>query len=57
MGGGRIISVNTGKVAELAIGGTPAWTAIGKWPIAGPVQAGPLGLAGDETGDTARRGN
>ena len=56
MGSGRIISVNTGKVAELAIGGKPAWTAIGKWPVAGPVQASPLGLAGDETGDTASHG-
>jgi len=56
MGSGRIISVNTGRVAELAIGGTPAWTAIGKWPVAGPVPAGPLGLAGDETGDTTSHG-
>jgi len=56
MGGGRVISVNTGTVAELAIGGKPGWTAIGKWPVAGPVQAGPLGLAGDETGDTANHG-
>ena len=56
MGGGRVISVNTGTVAELAIGGKPGWTAIGKWPAAGPVQAGPLGLAGDETGDTANHG-
>ena len=54
--GGRISSVNTGKVAELAIGGKPAWTAIGKWPVAGPVVAGPLGLAGDETGDTTSHG-
>jgi MOSC domain-containing protein YiiM len=56
MGSGRIISVNSGKVAELAIGGKPAWTAIGKWPVAGPVAAGPLGLAGDETGDTTSHG-
>jgi MOSC domain-containing protein YiiM len=56
MGSGRIISVNTGKVAELAVGGKPAWTAIGKWPVGGPVQVGPLGLAGDETGDTASHG-
>ena len=56
MGSGRVISVNTGQVAELAIGGKPAWTAIGKWPAAGPAAAGPLGLAGDETGDTANHG-
>lgn len=56
MGGARIISANTGTVAELVIGGKPGWTAIGKWPVAGPVQAGPLGLAGDETGDTANHG-
>jgi len=56
MGGGRVLSVNTGTVAELATGGTPARTAIGKWPVTGPVQAGPLGLAGDETGDTANHG-
>src|SRR4029453_11325125 len=56
MDSGRVISVNSGKVAELAIGGKPAWTAIGKRPVAGPVQAGPLGLAGDETGDTANHG-
>jgi len=56
MGGGRVISVNTGKVAELPTGGNPTWTAIGKWPVAGPVAAGELGLAGDEIGDTANHG-
>jgi len=56
MGGARIISANTGTVAELVIGGKPGWTAIGKWPVAGPAQASPLGLAGDETGDTANHG-
>jgi MOSC domain-containing protein YiiM len=56
MGSGRVVSVNTGQVAELAVGGKPARTAIGKWPAAGAVQAGPLGLAGDEIGDTRNHG-
>ncbi len=52
----RIISVNTGAIADLVIGGRPDRSAIDKRPAAGPVRAGRLGLSGDEHGDTENHG-
>jgi MOSC domain-containing protein YiiM len=52
----RIISVNTGAVRDLVIGGRPDRSAIDKRPAAGPVRAGRLGLSGDEHGDTENHG-
>ena len=52
----RIISVNTGAVRDLVIGGRPDRSAIDKRPAAVPVLAGRLGLSGDEHGDTENHG-
>ena len=52
----RIVSVNTGAVRDLVIGGRPDRSAIDKRPAAGPVRVGRLGLAGDEHGDTENHG-
>ena len=52
----RIISVNTGAVRDLVIGGRPDCSAIDKRPAAVPVLAGRLGLSGDEHGDTENHG-
>ena len=56
MASAHIVSVNTGVVADLVIGGQPASSAIDKLPAAGPVRVGLLGLAGDEHGDTQNHG-
>jgi MOSC domain-containing protein YiiM len=56
MASGRIVAVSTGVVADLVIAGQPDHSAIDKRPGAGPVRAGPLGLAGDEHGDTEHHG-
>jgi MOSC domain-containing protein YiiM len=52
----RVISVNRGPEADLAVAGKPARTAIDKRPVAGRVAVGPLGLAADECGDKANHG-
>ena len=52
----RVISVNTGTVADLVIAGRPDRSAIDKCPQAGPVRVGRLGLAADEHGDTQNHG-
>src|SRR5215471_5395353 len=56
MASARIVAVSTGVVADLVIAGKPDRSAIGKRPAAGPVRVGPLGLAGDEHGDTQHHG-
>jgi MOSC domain-containing protein YiiM len=56
MASARIISVNTGTVRDLVIGGRPEHSAIDKRPAAGRVHVGRLGLAGDEQGDTENHG-
>ncbi len=56
MASARIVSVNTGAVRDLVIGGEPDHSAIDKRPVAGPVHVGKLGLAGDEHGDTENHG-
>jgi MOSC domain-containing protein YiiM len=52
----RVISVNTGREADLVIGGKPGRTGIDKRPAAGPVTVGFLGLDGDEFGDKENHG-
>ena len=50
----EIVDVRVGKVAPLGAGGPPS--AIDKQPVAGPVKAGPLGLAGDEQAERKHHG-
>jgi MOSC domain-containing protein YiiM len=52
----RIVSVNTGVLRDLPIGGKPDRSAIDKRSVAGPVHVGRLGLAGDQVGDTVNHG-
>jgi MOSC domain-containing protein YiiM len=52
----RVISVNVGTEADMAVGGKPARTAIDKRPAAGPVRVGKLGLDGDEVADKENHG-
>jgi MOSC domain-containing protein YiiM len=56
MASARIISVNTGTVRNLEIGGKPGVSAIDKRRQAGRVAVGQLGLVGDEHGDTEHHG-
>lgn len=46
-----LLSLNTGTAQPLRAGQRTVLSAIGKTTIAGPVLAGPLGLAGDEQAD------
>ena len=52
----RLLSVNTGRVRPLVIHGRSFLSAIGKSPVSGPVDVGPLGLAGDEQADPTLHG-
>jgi MOSC domain-containing protein YiiM len=52
----RVISVNTGLVADRAFSGRPERTGIDKRPARGRVAVGRLGLDGDECGDLANHG-
>jgi MOSC domain-containing protein YiiM len=52
----RIVSVNTGREKPASWAGELKRTAIDKRPVTGPVQAGELGLAGDEQADKADHG-
>jgi MOSC domain-containing protein YiiM len=57
MAAARILSVNTGPVADLVLPGRqPMVSAIDKRPAGVAVPAGRLGLAGDEHGDTENHG-
>ncbi len=56
MPGARVISVSRGQEADLEIGGRPARSAIDKRPAIGPVELGPLGLAGDTVADKENHG-
>jgi len=56
MASARVVAVSTGVVADLVIAGQPDHSAIDKRPAAGPVRVRPLGLAGDEHGDTQHHG-
>lgn len=50
-----MISVNTGPLADLLIGGKPGHTGIDKRPAAGPVRVATTGLAGDDYGAKAHQ--
>jgi MOSC domain-containing protein YiiM len=52
----RVVSVNVARASVRMIGGKPVLTAIGKQPVAGPVDVRALGLAGDEQADTSVHG-
>lgn len=53
----RLASVQVGAVAQMPRpDGSTVRTAIVKWPVAGPVQLGPLGLEGDEQGNRKYHG-
>jgi MOSC domain-containing protein YiiM len=52
----KILSVNTARAAARLIQGRSVPTGIGKQPVAGPVQVGPLGLDGDEQADQSVHG-
>jgi MOSC domain-containing protein YiiM len=47
----RVLSVNTGTVRRLRMGGRDILSAIGKAPVHGPVAVNRLGLQGDEQAD------
>jgi MOSC domain-containing protein YiiM len=51
-----VISVNMARAAALVINGRSVPTAIGKQPVAGPVEVLPLGLVGDEQADLTVHG-
>ncbi|MGA9746175.1 MAG: MOSC domain-containing protein [Nocardioides sp.] len=52
----RVVSVNVGLARDEEWAGTLKRTAIDKRAVAGPVEVGPLGLAGDEVADTVDHG-
>jgi MOSC domain-containing protein YiiM len=56
MTGARIISVNTGPVRPILIGGKRGSSAIDKRPASGPVRVGRLGLDGDDHADKSSHG-
>lgn len=52
----QLLSVNTGRVQPLVIGGRKVLSAIGKQPAACPVPVGTMGLIGDEQADPTVHG-
>ena len=52
----RLLSLNLARAAARLIGGRQVMTAIGKQPVAGPVEVRPLGLVGDEQADLSVHG-
>lgn len=56
LGSGRLLSIQVGRVQPLKVGGRKLMSAIGKTPVPGPVDIGPLGLAGDEQADLSVHG-
>jgi MOSC domain-containing protein YiiM len=56
MASARVISVNTGQASDAQWAGRLRRTAIDKRPVAGPVQVGRLGAAGDEQADKVDHG-
>jgi len=52
----QLLSLNLGTIRPLTIDGRKFMTAIGKSPVAGVVQVGRLGLAGDEQSDLSVHG-
>ena len=53
---GKLLSIQTGQVRPLWVGGRKRVSAIGKSPVIGPVAVGVLGLAGDEQADLSVHG-
>jgi MOSC domain-containing protein YiiM len=53
---GRVLSIQIGAVKPLMVGGRKLMSAIGKTPVPGPVNVGPLGLTGDEQSDLSVHG-
>ena len=53
---GTLISIQTGQVRPLMVGGRKLVSAIGKTAVAGPIEVGLLGLAGDEQADLSVHG-
>ena len=53
---GRVLSIQTGRVRPLMVGGRNLVSAIGKTPVSGAVALSPLGLAGDEQADPSVHG-
>ncbi len=51
-----LVSVNVSRALPMQIGGREVITGIGKRPVTGPVEVGPLGLAGDEQADLTVHG-
>ena len=51
-----LVSVNVSRALPMQIGGREVMTGIGKRPVDGPVEVGPLGLAGDEQADLSVHG-
>lgn len=54
--GGQLVSIQTGRVRPLMVGGRKQVSAIGKSRVNGPVAVGVLGLAGDEQADLSVHG-
>ena len=52
----KVLSVNVARAQRVSIQGREVMTAIGKRPVAGPVQVGRLGLEGDEQADLSVHG-
>jgi MOSC domain-containing protein YiiM len=52
----RLASVNVSVARPMTIGGREVMTGIGKHCMVGPVELGPLGLAGDEQADLSVHG-
>ncbi len=52
----QVVSVNVGRALPLAAVGRKVLSGIGKRSVTGPVEAGPLGLAGDEQADLSVHG-
>lgn len=53
---GTLLSIQTGQVRPLMVGGRKGVSAIGKTAVAGPIEVGVLGLTGDEQADLSVHG-
>ena len=53
---GTLLTIQTGQVRPLMVGGRKLVSAIGKTTVSGPIAVGVLGLAGDEQADMSVHG-
>lgn len=53
---GQLLTIQTGQVRPLMVGGRKLVSAIGKTAVPGPIEVGVLGLAGDEQADLSVHG-